>query len=499
MIDKLEKMIYYVSNIGTGRVSIIDGDTYRIIKEVEIGPRPQNIVIDEKNNIYIASDRNNKVTLIHDLFNSDKTWNIPNNGNIKVDSNNKKIYACDTEEVCIYNLETSEKIGSLKGFIAANCLELDKSKRRLFVLDILQNEIKVYDTSDFHLINLYKEVGILPNYIIIEKNEKCIYIANKGANKGNYKGNVSILNLENGDISYISLQIGSIITALEQNETFLYAANSGLHRIEVIDLLKKECITNIKTTLPKIQRLRLSPDKKILLVTSRSDDGRGVIDRIDTSNNKIIDTFTFEQNNSLPYDIGIVTKSKLQVQEEFSNLTDSEEKLKQENSITIIAKKVLSTYQEKIIFSEISIRLPLNKDTIINLEYIKFKKCEVINETKNITIVDTRKEYSILQYNFYIPYIVEFKGKDEEKYIVEGKIEGMQKARLYIPVYAEQQGVEFVVNSFATITSNPVVANEKMKFEVSVLISTKAIVDEMISIPIYNNYNLWNIRGEQKN
>ncbi|RII33928.1 hypothetical protein D2A34_12115 [Clostridium chromiireducens] len=496
MIDKLEKMIYYVSNIGTGRVSIIDGDTYRIIEEVEIGPRPQNIVIDEKNNIYIASDRNNKVTLIRDLFNSDKTWNIPNNGNIKVDSINKKIYACDTEEVCIYNLETSEKIGSLKGFIAANCLELDKDKRRLFVLDILQNEIKVYDTSDFHLINLYKEVGILPNSIIIEKNEQCIYIANKGANKGIYKGNISILNLKNGYISYINLQIGSIITALEQNENFLYAANSGLHRIEVIDLLKRECITNIKTTLPKIQRLRLSPDKKILLVTSRSDDGRGVIDRIDTSNNTIIDTFTFEENNILPYDIGIVTQSKLQAQEEFTNFIDSEEKFKQENSITIIAKKVLSTYQEKIIFSEISIRLPLNMDAIVNLEYIKFKKCEIINETKNRTIVDTRKEYSILQYDFYIPYVIEFKGTDEEKYIVEGKIEGMQKARLYIPVYAEQQGVEFVVNSFATITSNPVVTNEKMKFDVSVLISTKAIVDEMISIPMYNNYNLWNIRGE---
>lgn len=135
-------------------------------------------------------------------------------------------------------------------------------------------------------------------------------------------------------------------------------------------------------------------------------------------------------------------------------------------------------------------------DAIVNLEYIKFKKCEIINETKNRTIVDTRKEYSILQYDFYIPYVIEFKGTDEEKYIVEGKIEGMQKARLYIPVYAEQQGVEFVVNSFATITSNPVVTNEKMKFDVSVLISTKAIIDEMISIPIYNNYNLWNIRGE---
>lgn len=498
MINKREKMIYYVSNLGTGRVSIIDGDSYRIIKEVEIGPRPQNIIVDEKNNVYIASDRNSKVTLIHDLYDSNKTWTMPNNGNIQVDSIAQKIYVCDTEEICIYSLRTGEKIGCLTGFIAANSLELDKSKKRLFVLDILQNEIKVYDTSDFHLITLYKDVGISPNCILIGENEKYVYIANKGANKGNSTGNISILDLESGNISYIDLQRGSVITVLEQSGILLYAANSGLHRIEVIDILKRERIAMIKTTLPELQRLRLSPDKKILIVTSRSTDGKGVIDRIDTSSNVILDTFTFEKNNSIPYDIGVVTQRKLQVQEESFILRNSEDKLKQENGTTILAKKVLSTYQEKMIFPDVSIKVFLKEEETINIEEIIFQKCEIINETKNRKIIDSRKEYSILQYNFYIPYYIGCKDEQEQKYFIEGRLEGTQKATLYIPAYAEQQGVQFVINSFTKLTSTPMIINKNLKFDVSVLISTRVIVEEIVFIPLCKNCEGWQRRGERR-
>lgn len=494
MVDKREKMIYYVSNLGTGKVSIIDGDSYRTIKEVEIGPRPQNIIVDEKNNVYIASDRNSKVTLIHDLYDSNKTWHMPNNGNIQVDSIAQKIYVCDTEEVCIYSLRTGEKIGCLTGFIAADSLELDKDKKRLFVLDILQNEIKVYDTSDFHLIKLYKDVGTSPNYILIGANEKYVYISNKGVNKGNHTGNISILDIESGNTSYIDLQKGSVITDLEQSGILLYAVNSGLHRIEVIDIVKRERVAMIKTTLPELQKLRLSPDKKTLLVTSRSTDGKGVIDRIDTSSNVILDTFTFEQNNSIPYDIAVVTQSKLQVQEESFILTDSEDKLKQENGTTILAKKVLSTYQEKMIFSEISTKISSKDDGIINVEEIIFQKCEIINETKNRKIIDRRKEYSILQYNFYIPYYIGCKDEQEQKYVIEGRIEGTQKATLYIPAYAEQQGVQFVINSFTKLTSTPVIINKNLQFDVSVLISTKVIVEEILFIPYCKNCEGWQRR-----
>lgn len=494
MVDKREKMIYYVSNLGTGKVSIIDGDSYRIIKETEIGPRPQNIIVDENNNVYIASDRNSKVTLIHDLDDSNKTWCIPNNGNIQVDSIAQKIYVCDTEEVCIYNLKTGEKIGCLTGFTAADSLELNKDKKKLFVLDVLQNEIKVYDTSDCNLIKLYKDVGNSPNHILIGENEKYVYIANKGFNKGNHTGNISILNLESEKISYIDLQQGSVITALEQSETILYAANSGLHRIEVIDILKRECIGIIKTTLPELQRLRLFPDKKTLLATSRSADGKGVIDRIDTSSNVILDTFTFEQNNSMPYDIGVVTQSKLEVHEESFILTDSEDKLKRENGITILGKKVLSTYQEKMIFPEVSINVSSREECIISIEEIIFKKCEIINETKNRKSIDSRKEYSILQYNFYIPYYIVGKDEQEQKYFIEGRLEGTQKATLYIPAYAEQQGVQFVSNSFTKLSSTPVIINKNLKFDVSVLIWTRVIVEDAVFIPFCKSCESWQKR-----
>jgi len=498
MVDKREQSIYYVSNLGTGMVSIIDGDSYHIIKEVEIGPRPQSIIVDDKNNVYIASDRNSKVTLIHDLYDSDKTWYMPNNGNIKVDSFAQKIYVCNTEEVCIYSSISGEKISCITGFIAANSLELDKNRERLFVLDILQNEIKVYATSDFHLVKLYKGVGIAPSCFLIGEDERYVYIANKGVTKGNYKYNISILNLENGNSSYIDLQKGSVITALEQSGIFLYAANSGLHRIEVIDLLKGECTAIIKTTLPELQKLRLCPDKKTLLATSRGNDGKGVVDRIDTSSNVILDTFTFKQNNSIPCDIGVVTQSKLQVGEEAIIFADSEDKWKQENGTTILAKKILSTYQEKMIFPEVLTKLHLKEENISSIEEIIFKKCEIINETKNREIIDNRKEYSILQYDFYIPYYIGYKDQHEQKYVIEGRLEGKQKATLYIPAYAEQQEVQFVVNSFTILTSTPVIIDKNLKFDVSVLISTKVIVEEMVFIPLCKNCEVYQRRGERR-
>ncbi|MBV7272813.1 YncE family protein [Clostridiaceae bacterium UIB06] len=498
MVDKRENTIYYVSNLGTGMVSIIDGDSYRIIKEVEIGPRPQNIIVDDKNNVYIASDRNSTVTLIHDLYDLNKTWHMPNNGNIQVDSFAQRIYVCNTEEVCIYSLRTGEKIGCITGFIAAASLELDKNREKLVVLDILKNELKVYSTSDFHLIKLYKNVGTAPSCFLIGEDEKHAYIANKGVTKGSNKYNISILNLEDGNSSYIDLQKGSIITALEKSELFLYAANSGLHRIEVIDLLKGERTAIIKTTLPELQRLRLSPDKKILLATSRSNDGKGVLDRIDTYSNVILDTFTFQRNNSIPYDIGIVTQRKLQIDEESFIFTSSEDKWKQKNGTIILAKKILSTYQEKMIFSEVLTKLPLKLENISSIEEIIFKKCEIIDETKNRKIIDARKEYSMLQYDFYIPYYIEYKDQQEQKSVIEGRLEGKQKATLYIPAYAEQQGVQFVVNSFTMLTNAPVIIDKNLKFDVSTLISTKVIVDEMVFIPLCKNCEVCQKRGEIK-
>ncbi len=47
--------------------------------------------------------------------------------------------------------------------------------------------------------------------------------------------------------------------------------------------------------------------------------------------------------------------------------------------------------------------------------------------------------------------------------------------------------MEFVINSFAKLISTPVFINKSLKFDVSVLISTKVIVEEIVFIPFYKD------------
>lgn len=485
MVNVSKKNIYYVSNLGADKVSIIDGENYQIIKEVEIGPRPQDIVVDEKNNVYVATDRNGKVTIINPLYNTDKTWYMPNNGNIKVDSISQKIYVCDTEEICIYSLSSGERIGRITGFIAADSMELDKNRKKLFVLDIFQNEIKAYDTTDYHLIREYKEIGNAPNYIFMGDIERYLYISNKGINKVGYTGNVSILDLERGSISYIDFPEGSSVTDLDGDKNFLYAANNGLHRIEVIDTINRRCIASINTTLPEIQRIKLAPDKKVLLATSKNSEGKGVLDRIDIFNSVILDTFTFDDDNTIPYDIGIVSENNIN-EEKYCMSTNPNDKWKQEKGNTILAKKVLSTYKEKIIFSQVSVEISLRDDDILNIEEVIFENCTVIEESKNRKILENRDKYVILEYDFYIPYYIKCKNQKEEKYMIEGKLKGKQMATLYISDYKEDNGLEYAIKSLTKLISYPIIKDNLIKFDASSLISTHLIIEDLVFIPFCN-------------
>ncbi|MPW26707.1 hypothetical protein GC105_12995 [Alkalibaculum sp. M08DMB] len=489
MLNNRESMIYYISNLTTGKVSIIGGDNNKIIKEVDVGSRPQNIIVDENDNVYIAS--NSKVTLIHDLYESDKTWNMPNNGNIQVDATAQKIYVCNTEEVCIYST-TGEKTGCLTGFIAANNIELNMDKKHLFILDVLQCDIKVYDTTNLQLIKRYKDIGVAPKDMIIEPDEKYIYTANKGANRLNRTGNISIIDISTGSVSYIDFKKGTAITALQYRDNYLYAVNTGLNQIEVICVQERKTIANIKTTLPQIQRIKLSPNKKILFAISINNEGKSVVDKIDTNNNKVFETFTLNDNNSVPYDMGVIIQKKTEKEEQLEQDIDIDDKpgaLEESNNqiiqevTTILAKKVLSVYEEEMVFPQVSIQIPSRGQSMINTEEIVFKRCQIIDGTKDIKRMVNNKDYSILKYDFYIPYFIGSKDEYEQRYIMKGTIEGSQKAKLYLPAFAEEKGVQFIINTSTKLTSTPVILDRTLLFDVSVLVSTKAIIDEIVHIP----------------
>ena len=496
MFNKDERTIYYISNLGKDKLSIIDGNSYSLIKDIKIAPRPQEIIVDEDNNVYIASDRKGIVTFIENSYEVSKNWDMPNNGRIRVDSKSQIIYVCNTEEVCIYNLKTGEKIKTLKGFFIADGLELDKDKKRLFVLDIFQNEIKVYDTLNFTLIKSYRNVGPAPVSILIDKFEEHIYIANKEINKENKFGNISILDINSGEISYIYLEPGSDITSLDQNERLIYVANKGLGRVEVIDILKRKSIASIETTLGEIQKIKIEKDKKILLAISTNKEGKVVIDKIDINNNVIIDTFNLEGENNNPFDIGIVKEKNIKINEDYFLFNESPKKEYKEKGITILAKKVISTYQEKLILSEVLEETLKNDDETIEVEDIILKKCEVIEESKNREKIENRKDYSILTYDFNLPYYISIRKNSAEKHLIKGIIKGTQRTSLYIPEEIEETGFEILITSVSKLISTPLIIDKTIKFDISTLISTKVIVEEDVFIPFCKNCE--EIRGEIK-
>ncbi len=477
MVNEISKSIFYISNLGTNKISIINGEDLSIIDEIKVGPRPFEISLDNKNNIYIATDRNDKVTIIDSVTKEIKNLHIPNNGHIKVDSISEKIYVSNTEEVYIYGLKENRIIDKISGFIAVNSIGINKDGSKLFILDIFQNEIKIYDTVSLRLIKIYKNIGENPNCFCIGEEERFIYIGNKGISKLGLNGNLVLIDVKSDEVSHISFPKGSDITAVEEKLGLVYVVNSGLNRVEIIDTFKNSVIGNLMTSLSNPQKTRVLKSNNLLLATSREKDGRGALDLIDIYNKKILNTLIFKDKDSNPYDIVAIEKELYKNEDILSNIKPNSEDKKGE---VILANKVLSTYKEKIIFQQEKVEL-VNEDKI-TIEEIRFENCKIIEESKNKEFIRDKENYIILNFEFIIPYYIKSIDSNKEILNIKGNLRGKQKAILYI-LNDERDDLDFIIKSSSKIMSFPYIKDNFIIFDVSSIISTYVIKEELIFIP----------------
>ncbi|VYT89851.1 hypothetical protein [Clostridium tertium] len=482
MINSINKNIYYLSSIGLEKVLVIDGDSMSIISEINVGSRPHEIVVDEKNNVYIATDRNGTITVIDYNTKQNRKLYMPNNGNIKVDFSSKKIYVCNTEAICIYNLITGDFIDNIEGFMAVDSIDIDKRRKRLYALDIFKNNINVYDTENLKLLNIYRDIGDTPNHIFVSDSGKYIYIANKGLSRSGNKGSISILDVEDENISNISFKDGSVISYLEGYSNILYAVNIGLNTIEFIDTINKKIINSIKPSGGTPQRVKLSRDKDLLLITSKNFNGQGALDIVDLNKGEIIKTFNIDENNTIPYDIGIVTEG---ITNEDILIPTIEEKWKGEEGCTILAKKLLSTYNEKIIFQKVLVEVDGNRYKGLNIQEATFENCKIKDSTKVFEVIENREDYTTFKFDFNIPYYIKAIAEGGERVVFKGGISGRLKAVLYISNKFSSEDIQITVKSSTSLLKSPNIVDSYIKLDVSTLISVYATTEELINVPVY--------------
>ena len=96
--------------------------------------------------------------------------------------------------------------------------------------------------------------------------------------------------------------------------------------------------------------------------------------------------------------------------------------------------------------------------------------------------ISNKENYIILNFEFIIPYYIKCIDFNKEILNIKGNLSGKQKAILYISK-EENDDLNFIVKSSSKIMSFPYIKDSFITFEISSIISTYAIKEELIFIP----------------
>ncbi|MCB2343020.1 YncE family protein [Clostridium estertheticum] len=455
------KNFYFVSNIKTGTLTIIDGLCNTILKEITVGKRPNKLVIKDNNTIGIACDVSNTISFVNCKSCEIKEHFISNNGNLLIDKTNQKIYVSDTSEVTIYDMNLDKIINRIRGFSAIIDIKLNSDGTKLYVLDTLLKELRIYSTDTYTLINSIENVGVNPTCLLISKDDKTAYVSTK----------IDILkiDIDSNIITKLILPKGSLINGMILKGNILFASNTGLNRIELINIHTNKSYKYILTSRAEPTGLFITDDNTKLLIANRSCDDYGGIDIIDLKSNSLITSILMNTINSQPYDIISVNLPFTYDQPvAITNLNPDSKK------ITILAKRIFASYNENIRFPIISYNLPKE----INSDYIykctKFEQGVIVPSSECRIYIPSASEFSSIKFIARVNYIIYYLKNNINK-CINGFFEKPIDVLLDIPKDLNLNEFELNIKTTTKFINNPEFSNNVLSFGVSSLMELKVI------------------------
>ena len=478
-IDKsIEKSFYFVSNIRTGTLTIIDGLCNTILKEIDVGKRPFKLALKDNNTIAVAYNMSNTISLVNCISGEIKETHIPNNGNIQVDTINKKVFVSNTSEVTIYDINLGRLLWSIKGFFAIIDLRLNRDGSKLYVLDTLLKELRVYSTDNYNLLYSFKNIGVNPTNILISKDDKVAYVS--------IQNSILKIDIDSKKITNVVLPKGSLITGMILKNHILYASNLGLNRIELINIHTNKIDDFILTSRPEPTRLFITDDNTKLLVVNRSHESHGGIDIIDLKSNSLIGSILMNTLNSQPYDIISLSLPYTYVPP--AAITNLQ---KDSNLITIIAKKIFASYNENLNFPVININLPKDINPLYTFKEIKFKPGTIVEHSEFRSPLSETSGLSSIKFIVRVSYIIDYLENDKNR-SVNGFFEKPIDIFLDIPKDRELKEFELNIKTTTKLTSTPKILHNVISFGVTTLMELKIIGEEEIYLtnPKENSENV---------
>ena len=464
--ENIRKSLYFVSNVKTGTLTLIDGLCNTILKEINLGKRPFKLALKDDNSIAVACDMSNTISLVNCISGEVEERFIPNNGNLQIDTINKKIYISNTSEVNIYDINLEKVIWSIKGFLAIIDLRLNKEGSKLYILDTLLKELRIYSTDSHKLINSFKNLGTNPTNILISKEDKIAYIS--------MQNNILKIDIDSKKFTNLILPKGSLISGMILKDHTLYAANLGLNRIDLINTHTNEAYNFILTSKPEPTRLFITDDNTKLLVVNRSHESYGGIDIIDLKSNSLIGSILMNTLNSQPYDVISLSIPHTYVPPvAITNLQQGNQ------LITIIAKKIFASYNENLNFPIISINLPKDISSSYIFKKVEFEPGIIVEHSESRSLLSTTSGFSSIKFIVRVNYIINYLENNKNNSI-NGFYEKPIDIFLDIPKERELKEFQLNIKTTTKLTSTPKILNNVISFGVITLMELKIIGEDEI-------------------
>ncbi len=240
----------YLTDPNEQRVSVINGATDIIVKNIPVGRGPGDIFIDDDHNkIYVANTDSNAVSIIDGktdrvvkvLFFPEKDGRL---GFVTANSEKGMVYTGFTRDgrllINMVNPNSTKwpdhiQVGPTPSYLAFN-----SNTSKIYITNTQNNSISVLDANKNQSFDDIYLQGKLPSKLVINSNSNKIYVASSGSN------NISVIDSrEDNVLKDVELPFKVLDIAVNPNEKKIYAIGEN-NSLSVIDGKNDRLLKNIK-------------------------------------------------------------------------------------------------------------------------------------------------------------------------------------------------------------------------------------------------------------
>ncbi|OPJ57509.1 hypothetical protein [Clostridium oryzae] len=461
----------YIGNLSLNTLIVLDALNNQIIKKYDVSIGTKDIFVDGIGNVYAVSSLDGTITIIRRDENID-ILSIENDGYAAVDHIINRIYVTNGGCLNIYDLSSCDKIASIDGLDSPSYIKIDIQDNKLYIVD--RNSIKTFDTITLEYTGEIYAPDNINN--ICFGNDKKIYIS---------YGNAPL----SCGIEIYDIFRKGIINTIKGNEfinpgamavinNMLYVANNiSKGNIRVIDLPNRKILPDIVNVGANPSYMLAFFKKKKIYITNS---GSGTVSILDVVNKRVESILIGAAaqpcciaSNNLYEDMNIGRTS-----EKFSNFIEGDMK----SYMYIIAKKVFSSYQQRICFPIVNIPIPEDSENI-NFEKILFENGNIVEDSLIISPIEDREDYSRVQMSIDIPYRTVFSTEQGNVLNIKGTLPQIYKdIVVMIPHSRDEYKYEIVVDTKSEQLNSAAIVEGQIRISVGVFIVIKIVGDVEIKI-----------------